>query len=100
MSTLSNVRRIPSLKDALTFVAKNQGANLEHLTAMNNASVDDYEAVFLDEDNEVPMSKLVKAALQQYGEPYTDIPGNAKKALERIKATSQLNAIRVRRFGV
>ena len=96
----SQLAQLPSLKDALTFVAKNQGANLEHLTAMNNASVDDYETVFLDEDSEVPMSQLVKVALQQYGEPYTDSSDNAKKALERIKETSKLNAIRVRRFGI
>lgn len=96
----SQLAKLPTLKDVLTFVARNQGPNHEHLTVMNNASIDDYEAVFLGEDDEVPMSKLVKAALQQYGEPYTAISVNAQKALERIKATSKLNAIRVRRFGV
>lgn len=96
----SGLKQLPGLEEAVTFMAKNSSYNPEHLEAMMKASVDEYQAVFLKEHDDVKLSNLIKWSLRWADSDYAEITAKAKKALERIKATSLLNAIRVSRYGV
>lgn len=96
----SRLTQLPGLEEAVTFMAKNSGYNPEHLEAMKMASVDDYQAMFLKQHDEVKLSSLVKWSLRWADSEHAEITAKAKEALERIKATSLLNAIRVSRYGV
>jgi hypothetical protein len=91
---------LPGLEEAITFMAKNSGYNPEHLEAMKRASVDEYHAMFLKEHESVELSNLVRWSLRWTGTENSDITTKAKEALQRIKATSLLNSIRVGRYGV
>jgi hypothetical protein len=81
-------------------MAKNSGYNAEHLEAMKKASVDEYQAMFLKEHDDVRLSNLLKWSLRWADTDHAEITAKAKEALERIKATSLLNAVRVARYGV
>ena len=81
-------------------MAKNSGYNPEHLESMKVASVDEYQAMLLKQHDEVKLSSLVKWSLRWADSEHAEITARAKEALERIKATSLLNAIRVSRYGV
>lgn len=96
----AELTQLPSLEEAVTFMVKNSGYNPEHLEAMKGASVDDYQAMFLKQHDDVKLSSLVKWSLRWADSEHAEITAKAKEALERIKATSLLNAIRVSRFGV
>lgn len=91
---------LPSLEEAVTFMAKNSGYNAEHLEAMKKASVDEYHAMFLKEHDGVKLSSLVKWSLRWTNTEHAEITIKAKEALQRIKATSLLNSIRISRYGV
>lgn len=96
----SGLTQLPGLEEAITFMAKNSGYNPEHLEAMKKASMDEYQAMFLKHHDDVKLSNLVKWSLRWAGSEHAEITAKAKEALERIKATSLLNAIRVSRYGV
>lgn len=96
----SGLMQLPGLEEAVTFMAKHSGYNPEHLEAMKVASVDEYQAMFLKQHDDVQLSSLVKWSLRWENSEHAEITAKAKEALERIKTTSLLNAIRVRRFGV
>lgn len=96
----SGLTQLPGLEEAVTFMAKNSGYNPEHLEAMMKASVDEYQAMFLTEHDDVKLSNLIKWSLRWADSDHAEITAKAKEALERIKATSLLNAIRVSRYGV
>lgn len=92
--------QLPGLEEAVTFMARNSGYNPEHLEAMKVASVDEYQAMFLKQHDDLKLSSLVKWSLRWADSEHAEITAKAKEALERIKATSLLNAIRVSRYGV
>lgn len=96
----SGFKRLPGLEEAVTFMAKNSSYNPEHLEAMKAASVEEYQAMFLKQHDDVKLSSLVKWSLRWAGSEHAEITAKAREALERIKATSLLNAIRVNRYGV
>jgi hypothetical protein len=96
----SALTQLPGLEEAVTFMAKNSGYNPEHLEAMKQASVDEYHAMFLKARDDVKLSDLVKWSLRWTDGDHAEIAAKAKEALERIKATSLLNSIRVGRYGV
>lgn len=96
----SGLKRLPGLEEAVTFMAKNSGYNPEHIETMMKASVDEYHAMFLKEHDDVKLSSLIKWSLRWADSDHAEITAKAKEALERIKATSSLNAIRVGRYGV
>lgn len=96
----SGLKQLPGLEEAVTFMAKNSGYNPEHLEAMKVASVDEYQAMFLKHHDDVKLSSLVKWSLRWAGSEHAEITAKAKEALERIKAMSLLNAIRVSRYVV
>ncbi|MNV49101.1 hypothetical protein D3C71_1410440 [compost metagenome] len=81
-------------------MAKNSGYNPEHLQAMKAASVDEYQAMFLKQHHDVKLASLISWSLRWADSEHSEITAKAKEALERIKATSLLNAIRVSRYGV
>lgn len=91
---------LPGLEEAVTYMAKNSGYHPEHLEAMKAASVDEYQAMFVKQHDDVKLSSLVKWSLRWADSEHAEITVKAKEALERIKATSLLNAIRVSRYGV
>jgi hypothetical protein len=96
----SGLIQLPGLKEAVTFMVKNSGYNPDHLEAMMKASVDEYQAMFLEKHDVIKLSSIVKETLRWTDGEHSEITAKAKSALERIKATSLLNAIRVGRFGV
>lgn len=96
----SRLTQLPGLEEAVTFMAKNSGYNAEHLEAMKKASVDEYQAMFLKEHDGVKLSDLIKWSLRWTDTDHAEITAKAKEALQRIKATSLLNSIRVGRYGV
>lgn len=96
----SGLKQLPGLEETVIFIAKNSSYNPEHLEAMMKASVDEYHAMFLKEHDDVKLSNLIKWSLRWADSDYAEITAKAKEALERIKATSLLNAIRVSRYGV
>ena len=99
-SVHAELKKLPGLEEAVTFMAKNSGYNAEHLEAMKAASVDEYQAMFLKLHDDVKLSSLIKWSLRWADTEHAEITAKAREALERIKATSLLNSIRVRRFGV
>ena len=96
----TRVTQLPGLEEAVSFMVKNSGYSPEHIEAMKKASVDDYQALFLKEHDEAKLSNLVKWSLRWTDSDHAEITVKAKEALERIKATSLLNSIRVSRYGV
>jgi hypothetical protein len=96
----SELIRLPGLEEAVTFMVKNSGYNDEHLEAMKRASVDEYYAMFLKHHDDIKLSSLIKWSLRWGGGEHAEIATKATEALERIKATSLLNAIRVSRYGI
>lgn len=96
----SELTQLPGLEESVCFMAKNSGYNPEHLEAMKLASVDEYEAMFLKKHDGVRLANLIKWSLRWAGSDHAEITVKAKEALNRIKATSLLNAIRVGRYGV
>lgn len=96
----SGLKQLPGLEEAVTFMAKNSSYNPEHIETMMKASVDEYHAMFLKEHHDVKLSSLIKWSLRWASSDHAEITAKAKEALERIKATNSLNAIRVGRFGV
>lgn len=96
----SGLTQLPGLEEAVTFMVKNSGYNPEHLQAMKVASVDEYQAMFLKQHDDVKLSSLINWSLRWADSEHSEITAKAKEALERIKATSLLNAIRASRYGV
>lgn len=96
----SGLTQLPGLEEAVTFMAKNSGYNPEHLQAMKAASADEYQAMFLKQHHDVKLASLISWSLRWADSEHSEITAKAKEALERIKATSLLNAIRVSRYGV
>jgi hypothetical protein len=91
---------LPSLEEAVSFMAKHSGYNPEHLEAMKRASVDDYQAMFLKTHADVRLSNLIKWSLRWADSEHAEITEKAREALQRIKSMSLLNAVRVSRYGV
>ena len=96
----SNLAKLPTLVEAFIFM--NKGSyGLEHIEAMKKASVDDYEAMFLKTHKDISLSDLIKWSMRWAADTdKAQITFKAKQALERIKATSLLNAIRTSRYGI
>lgn len=94
----SELKQLPRLEEAVTFIVKNSGYNPEHLDAMRMASVDEYQAMFLKHHDDVTLSSLIKWCLRWADSEHAEITNKATEALNRIKATSLLNAIRVNRY--
>jgi hypothetical protein len=92
--------QLPSLEESLSFMARTNSYNPEHLEALKRASVDDYHDLFLAPHEDVKLSNLIKWSLQWTSSDYAEITVKAKEALARIKATSLLNSIRVERYGI
>jgi hypothetical protein len=96
----ARLNQLPTLEEAVKFMVKNSGYNPEHLQAMKLASVDDYQAMFMKTYDDVQLSSLIRYTLRWADSDHAEITAKAKEALERIKATSLLNAVRVSRYGV
>jgi len=96
----SSLKKLPSLAEAITFIVKNSGYNDEHIEAMEQASVDDYEALFRNPPSEIRLESCVKWSMRWANTEHAAITATAGEALTRIKASSLLNQIRTSRFGV
>lgn len=92
--------QLPGLEESLIFMASTSSYNAEHLNAMRDASVDEYEAMFMKDHSDVKLASLIRWSLRWADSDHAEITTKAKQALERIKATNQLNAIRVSRYGI
>ncbi len=92
--------QLPSLAESLSFMARTSSYNPEHLDAMKRASVDDYQTLFLAPHDDDKLSNLIKWSMRWAETDHAEITEKAKEALERIKAMSLLNSIRVGRYGV
>lgn len=96
----SELATLPSLEESVIFMARHSGYNREHLDAMERASVDDYEAMFLKTHADVRLSSLIKWSLRWEGTEHAQITAKAREALQRIKEINLLNKVRVARYGV
>jgi hypothetical protein len=74
--------------------------NPEHLEALKSASVDDYQTFFLASHGADELPNQIRWSLRWADTDHAEITVKAKEALERIKTTSLLNAIRVGTYGV
>jgi len=93
--------KTPSLSEAIHFMVKGGSWNAEHVAALRRASVDDFQALFLGPHDYDVHSNLVKRCISWGGDlEDAGVRKNAREALERIKASSDLNALRVKQFGV
>jgi hypothetical protein len=92
--------QLPGLEESLSFMSRTSSHNPEHLQALRDASVDDYEAVFMKDHDEIKLANLIKWSLRWADSDSSEITVKAREALERIKRTSPLNAIRVARYGI
>ncbi len=98
--TFTSARQLPTLLDAVMWIAKNRGWSQEQIQAVEQASEEDYYQLFLSSQGS-DLSTVVRACLQ-----FETIAGrqhlakNPQAALKRIGHESTLNALRVRRFGV
>ena len=99
-SVYSELKQLPRLEEAVKFMVKNSGYNPEHIDAMRMASVDEYQAMFLKHHDDVTLSSLIKWCLRWSDSEHAEITNKATEALNRIKDTSLLNAIRVNRYGI
>lgn len=88
------------LEEAITYMDRNSSYNPEHLEAMKRATVDEYQALFLKAHQNFELANILKWSLRWADGEHAEITTKAREALERIKATSLLNAIRVGRYGV
>jgi hypothetical protein len=90
---------LPGLEESLVFMVKHSAYNPEHILALRNATVDEYQALFLKEHRDVRLANIIKWCLRWDGEN-AEITNKSREALARIKHTGLLNEIRVSRFGV
>jgi hypothetical protein len=92
--------RLPDLAESLSFMARTSSYNPEHLEALKSASVDDYQTFFLAPHGAEELPNQIRWSLRWADTDHAEITVKAKEALERIKTTSLLNAIRVGKYGV
>jgi hypothetical protein len=92
--------QLPDLAESLSFMARTSSYNPEHLEALKSASVDDYQMFFLAPHGADELPNQIKWSLRWADTDHAEITAKAKEALERIKTTSLLNAIRVGKYGV
>ena len=96
----TTARQLPTLLDAVMWIAENHGWSQEHIQALEQATEEDYYQLFLSNQGG-NLNKFVSACLQ-----FETIAGKQhladkpREALKRIGHQSTLNAIRVRKFGV
>lgn len=90
-----------SIIEAVQFMSRNNGWNVEHTEALKNATVDDLYDLFKEEHGD-ELSRIVNSCLQfeQWSDNKTIIGQNARAALVRIGKENKLNSIRVKRYGI
>lgn len=91
---------LPSLLDSVKAVAKNHGWSKEQIQVIEQATVDDYYNLFMENRGD-DLTLIIQSSLwfeTVAGRQY--LAKNPRAALERIGKLSPLNALRVRRFGV
>lgn len=96
----AELTQLPTLEESVVFIVQNGGFNEEHLEAMKKASVDDYHAMFLKLHADPKLPDLIRCTLRWGEGDHREIATKAREALERIKGTSLLNAVRVSRYGI
>ncbi len=96
----TSTQQLPTLLDAVIWIANNHGWSQEQIQAVEQASEEDYYQLFLGSQGS-DLSRVVRACLQ-----FETIAGRQhlaekpRAALKRIGHQSTLNALRVRKFGV
>lgn len=88
------------LIDAVKHIVANNGWSSEHIDSLKKATEDDFYDLFkLDHGN--ALGKIVKSCIRFEGwDEYKSIGQTARAALVRIGNENQLNAIRVKRYGI
>jgi len=99
-SVHTGLMQLPGLEESLSFMARTNSYNPEHLEALKKASVEDYHELFTAPHDSRKLAPLIKWSLRWANSDHAEITVKATEALGRIKATSLLNSIRVSRFGV
>lgn len=97
----TNTHPVLPLMDAVKHIAANNGWSKEHTDALKMATEDDFYNLFKLEHGEA-LGRIVKSCLQFEGwdNDNKSIGQMARAALVRIGKENQLNAIRVRRYGI
>jgi hypothetical protein len=85
-------------------MANRNGWNDEDINTLSALSVDEYYAIFKGHDGD-ELRKIIDVCLQfnrisNASKPMREISKRAKEALKRVGRESQINALRVRKYGV
>lgn len=89
----------PTLAESVLYMVNHSGWNTNHIEAMKRATVDDYR-IFFQENHGEMHSQVVKRCLQFVDPENGEIVQKAREALVFIGNTSELNAARVKNFGL
>ncbi len=93
-------QQLPSLNDAVAQIAKDKSCSKAQLQTLELASEDDFFNLFKGDHGD-NLAGIVKACLQFENWPENKAIGRkARAALERIGRESDLNQLRVARYGV
>ncbi len=96
----AKVRRIPKLREAVEYIAANNGWSEEQIESLRRATVDDFYCLFKLEHGD-NLGRVVNACLRFRGAGELEtISQTAQEALTRIGNEGALNARRVRRYGI
>lgn len=89
-----------SLKDALIWISKNNGWSDEHINPLIESSEEDYYELF-KETKGSDLRRLINAGLKFNGmTEYQPIYDKVRSVLIRFARESEINAIRVRSYGI
>lgn len=98
-SVHKELAQLPTAKEALLFMVQHSGYGPQHIAALKDATVEDFLEIFQGQYDETVFPEMVRWSTQWSDSEHEEIAVKAKEALQRIKATSKLNAVRVARFG-
>jgi hypothetical protein len=92
-------RSLPELREAVEYIAANNGWSEEHIESLKMARAEDFYHLFKLEHGD-NLSRIVNACLRFKGTgEHEAISQRAQEALTRIGSESSLNARRVKRYG-
>lgn len=93
-------RQLPTLLDTVMSIAEHNSWSKEQIQVIENATENDYYQLFLESQGD-KLGTVVFACLW-FGtvSGYQHLAEKPKKALSKIGSQSELNALRVRRFGI
>lgn len=92
--------QLPTLLDVVLDIAKKHGMSKKQIQVVEQATEDDFYQLFLESQGD-NLIRVVRACLQfETMSGYQHLADKPRAALEKIGGLSELNKLRVRKFGV